>query len=62
MGGGLILRILVTFGGLYIDIKGSFLVISVFRMEDIIERYRNEVILDGLRLGSPLPIVRIDQC
>lgn len=37
-------------------------VISVCRMEDIIERYRNEVILDGLKLGNPLPIVCIKQC
>ncbi len=34
--------------------------VVVFRMEDIIERYRNEVILDGLKLGSPLPIVRLE--
>lgn len=26
-------------------------------MEDIIDRYRNEVILDGLKLETPLPKV-----
>ncbi len=34
----------------------NFLPFSVFhRLEDIIERYRKEVILDGLKLGAPVP-------
>ena len=31
-------------------------------MDDVIERYRSEVIIDGVKLGAPIPHVRLDMC